>query len=75
MELDGNSSAKTSAAFLQQVRAHHPEPLIVIWDNSPAHSGDPLRADLTTAGRVLATVLVVKGFERDVFAALVDRWR
>jgi transposase len=48
MELEGNSSAETSVAFLQQLRAHHPEPLIVIWDNGPAHSGDPLRAYLST---------------------------
>jgi transposase len=48
MELDGNSSAETSVTFLQQLRAHHPEPLIVIWDNGPAHSGDPLRAYLST---------------------------
>ena len=48
MELDGTSSAATSVAFLQQLRAHHPEPLIIIWDSSPAHSGDPLRAYLTT---------------------------
>ena len=48
MELDGNSSAETSVAFLQQLRAHHPEPLIIIWDNGPAHGGDPLRAYLTT---------------------------
>ena len=34
--------------FLQQLRAHHPEPLIVIWDNGPAHGGAPLRAYLTT---------------------------
>ena len=44
--MDGNSSA-TSVAFLQQLRAHHPEPFI-IWDNGPAHSGDPLRAYLST---------------------------
>ncbi len=30
MELDGTSTAATSVAFLQQMRAHHPEPLIVI---------------------------------------------
>ena len=48
MELNGNSSAATSVAFLQQVRAHHPEPLIVIWDNGPAHGGDALRTYLTT---------------------------
>jgi transposase len=48
MELDGNSSAATSVAFLQQLRVRHPEPLLVVWDNGPAHSGDPLRASLTT---------------------------
>jgi transposase len=48
MQLEGNRTAATSVAFLQQLRAHHPEPLIVIWDNGPAHSGDPLRAYLAT---------------------------
>ena len=44
MELDGNSNAATSTAFLRQLRARHNEPLTVIWDNSPAHRGDALRA-------------------------------
>src|SRR5712691_5415366 len=48
MELEGTSSAATSVTFLQQLRAHHPEPLIVIWDNGPAHGGAPLRAYVTT---------------------------
>ena len=48
MELEGNSNAATSAAFLKQLRARHPEPLTVIWDNSPAHRGDALRAYLAT---------------------------
>jgi len=48
MELDGNSNAETSAAFLRQLRGNHPEPLIVIWDNAPAHGGDALRAYLAT---------------------------
>ena len=48
MELDGNSTAETSAAFLQQLRANHPEPLIVIWDNGPAHGGEALREYLAT---------------------------
>jgi transposase len=48
LALAGNSCAATSVAFLAHVRARHPGPLIVIWDNSPAHSGDPLRASLTT---------------------------
>jgi hypothetical protein len=48
MELEGNSSAKTSVSFLQQLRAHHPKPLIIIWDNGPADGGDPLHTYLTT---------------------------
>jgi transposase len=55
-ELEGNSTAETSVAFLQQLRAHHSEPLIVIWDNRPAHSGDALRAYLTTPGLHLRLV-------------------
>ena len=48
MELDGNSCAETSVTFLRQLRANHAEPLIVIWDNGPAHGGDAIRAYLTT---------------------------
>jgi len=56
MELDGNSNADTSVAFLRQLRTAHPEPLIVIWDNGPAHSGDPIRAYLSTPGLHLRLV-------------------
>ena len=48
MELDGNSSADPAVAFLRRLRATHPEPLIVIWDNGPAHGGQSLRDSLTT---------------------------
>jgi transposase len=48
MELDGNSTAETSVAFLRQLRAAYPGPLIVIWDNGPAHSGQPIRDYLST---------------------------
>ena len=48
MELTGTSCADSSAAFLRQLRMHHPESLIVFWDNSPAHSGDAIRALLRT---------------------------
>lgn len=48
MELDGNSNAETSVRFLQHLRATHPEPLIVIWDNGPAHGGEALRTYLGT---------------------------
>jgi len=48
MELDGNSCAETSVTFLKQVRAHHAEPLIIIWDNGPAHGGEAIREYLAT---------------------------
>ena len=41
MELTG-----TSAAFLAPLHAKHTGPLIVIWDNGPAHGGDAVRAAL-----------------------------
>jgi transposase len=48
LALEGNSCAATSVAFLQHLRARHTAPLIVIWDNGPAHGGEPLRAYLRT---------------------------
>jgi len=48
MAVEGNTNAQTSVAFLQQLRAHHCEPLIIIWDNGPAHRGCELRQYLTT---------------------------
>jgi transposase len=48
MPLAGNSSAETSVSFLQELRAHHTAPLVVFWDNAPAHGGDPLREYLRT---------------------------
>jgi transposase len=48
LPLDGTSSAETSVAFLRHLRATFPGPLIVIWDNSPVHGGDALRAYLAT---------------------------
>jgi transposase len=43
-----NCNAELSTAFLRQLRAKHTEPLIVIWDNSPAHRGPEIREYLTT---------------------------
>jgi transposase len=48
MPLEGNSNAETSVTFLQRLRAHHSAPLVVFWDNAPAHGGDPLREYLRT---------------------------
>jgi transposase len=48
MEVEVTCTAETSAAFLRQLRAKHPEALIVIWDNRPAHHGEALRTFLAT---------------------------
>jgi transposase len=48
LALEGTSSSATSAAFLAQLRANHPEPLIIIWDNGPAHGGEAMRTYLAT---------------------------
>jgi len=56
MELTGTSSSATSAAFLRQLRANHAGPLIVIWDNGPAHGGDAVRDYLTTPDLALRLV-------------------
>lgn len=50
MELAGNSTAQTSVSFLGQLRASGPEPLVVIWDNGPAHHGAAIRQYLATPG-------------------------
>ncbi len=48
LALEGTSSSATSAAFLAHLRAQHPEPLIIIWDNGPAHGGEAMRTYLAT---------------------------
>jgi len=48
MPVEGNTTAETSVAFLQQLRERHAEPLIAIWDNGPAHHGPEVRAYLAT---------------------------
>jgi transposase len=48
MPVPDNTNAATSVTFLKQLREQHPEPLIVIWDNGPAHHGPEIRAYLMT---------------------------
>ena len=48
MELEGNSNAETSVAFLMQLKGKHPGPLKIIWDNAPAHRGEAVREYLRT---------------------------
>lgn len=56
MTLTENSTAETSVAFLKQLREKHSGPLIVIWDNGPAHRGPAMRAYLATPGLNLRLV-------------------
>jgi transposase len=48
MTVTDTTTAETSVAFMKQLREKHPEPLIVIWDNGPAHHGPEMRESLTT---------------------------
>ena len=48
LPVEGNTTAETSVIFLKQLRARHAEPLIVIWDNGPAHHGPEMREYLAT---------------------------
>ena len=56
MELEGNSNAGTSVAFLMQLKEKRPGPLKVIWDNAPAHRGEAMREYLKTPGLNLRLV-------------------
>ena len=56
LELEGNSNAATSVAFLKRLKEKHPGPLKVIWDNAPAHRGEALREYLRTPGLELQLV-------------------
>lgn len=55
-ELKGNSSAVASRDFLAGMRRYYTGPLIVIWDNSPAHRGEAIREFLRTPGLDLRLV-------------------
>jgi transposase len=56
MPVMGNCNAETSAAFPRQLREKHSEPLMVIWDNGPAHRGEAMRTYLITPGLNLRLV-------------------
>ena len=64
MELEGNSNNGTSVAFLRQLRERHGAGLNVIWDNSPAHRGEPMREYLGTPGLNLR-LLNLPGYSPD----------
>jgi len=56
MELTGTSTSATSTAFLKQLRERHRGPLVVIWDNGPAHGGDAVREYLATPALALRAI-------------------
>jgi transposase len=64
MPVLSNTNAETSVAFLKQLREQYSEPLIVIWDNGPAHRGDAMRAYLTTPNLNLRLV-ALPGYSPD----------
>jgi transposase len=64
MSVSGNTNAETSVAFLKQMREQHPEPLIVIWDNGPAHHGPEIREYLTTPDLKLR-LIALPGYSPD----------
>jgi transposase len=64
MAVEGNTTAATSVTFLQQLRQRHAEPLIVIWDNGPAHHGPEMREYLSTPGLKLRLV-ALPGYSPD----------
>jgi transposase len=43
-----NTNAETTVTFLMSLRERYNGPLIVIWDNGPAHRGEAIRTYLTT---------------------------
>jgi transposase len=64
MTVLGNTYAERSVLFMKQLREKHAEPLIVIWDNSPAHHGPEMRACLTTPALNLRPV-ALPGYSPD----------
>ena len=64
MTVPENTTAATSVMFLQQLRAEYGGPLIVIWDNGPAHHGPELRAYLATPDLQLRLV-ALPGYSPD----------
>ena len=64
MSVPGNTNAETSVLFIKQLRANHAEPLIVIWDNGPAHHGPEIREYLMTPALNLRLV-ALPGYSPD----------
>ena len=58
MDLEGNSNAGNSAAFLDRLRQGHSlRAVAVIWDNAPAHRGEAVREYLRAPGLGLRLIV------------------
>jgi len=64
MVVSGNPTAETSVTFMPQLRENHKVPLIVIWDNGPAHHGPEMREYLATPDLKLRLV-ALPGYSPD----------
>ena len=64
MSVLGNTNAETSLLFMKQLRANHAQPLIIIWDNGPAHHGPEIREYLMTPALNLRLV-ALPGYSPD----------
>jgi transposase len=64
MPVLSNTNAETTVVFLKQLREKHPEPLIVIWANGPAHHRREIREYLTIADLKLRLV-ALPGYSPD----------
>ncbi len=64
MSVPDTTTAETSVEFMRHLRANHPEPLIVIWDNGPAHHGPEMHEYLTTPDLTLRLV-ALPGYSPD----------
>ncbi len=67
MPVNETCTAATSVTFLKQLRAEHEEPLIMMWDNGPAHHGPEIRAYLATPDLNLRLV-PLPGYSPDINA-------
>ena len=64
MTVLGNTTAETSVVFMKQLREKHREPLMVIWDNGPAHHGPEMREYLATPDLKLR-LIALPGYSPD----------
>lgn len=48
MPVKETCTTETTVTFLKQLRTHSTNPLVILWDNGPAHRGQEIRDHLST---------------------------